>query len=159
MGTQRYPVGVEAALGELLERTDRIIDQLITLEESMASIEERAAAVIQYLDADRKALVAEMALVKADLDAALADDVADEAMKAELQSKFDAAVAERDEFKLALDADVAEESALGDLLTPFEEEMKPEPTPTPDPEPMPEPEPTPEPEPMPEPTPEPTPEV
>jgi hypothetical protein len=134
MGDVRYLVGAEAALTELLERTGLIMTKLTTLEDRMASIEERAAAVIQYLDADRKALVAANELMKADLDAALADDVADEAMKAELQAKFDAAAADRDQFKLALDADVAEESALGDLLTPFEEEMKPAPTPEPLPE-------------------------
>ena len=136
MGSVRFLVGTEAALTELLERTDSIMaaqavitTKLTTLEESMASIEERAAAVIQYLDADRKALTAELDLVKADLEDALADDEADEAMKAELQAKFDAAAAERDQLKLALEADATEEGDLADVLTPFEEEMKPEPTP------------------------------
>ena len=132
MGTVRYLVSAEAALSELLERTDWIMTKLTKLEESMASIEERAGAVIAYLDADRKALVAELDLVKADLEAALFDDEADEAIKAELQAKFDAASAERDQLKLALEADATEEGALADVLAPFEDEMKPEPTPEPE---------------------------
>ena len=128
MGTVRYLVGAEAALSELLVRTDWIINKLTTLEESMASIEERAGAVVDYLDADRKALVTELALVTAERDVAAKD---------------------RDQFKLALEIDAGEESTLGDKLAPFEAEMVP-----PTPEPEPEPEPTPDPEPTPEPTPE-----
>ena len=149
MGTQRYPVGVEAALSELLERTDWIIDSLTTLEESMASIEERAGAVVDYLDADRKALVTELALVTAERDAALANDAVDAADKTRLEAERDVAAKDRDQFKLALEIDAGEESTLGDKLAPFEAEMVP-----PTPEPEPEPEPTPDPEPTPEPTPE-----
>lgn len=129
MGDVRYLVGAEAALSELLERTDWIKIKLTTLEETMASIEERAAAVIQFLDADRKALEAQIALKEEQLTAALANDEADAARIAELQAALDAAVAARDEFKVALDADAAEESALADVLMPFEEEMTPAPEP------------------------------
>lgn len=152
MGTVRYLVGAEAALAELLERTDSIMaDQavimtkLTTLEESMASIEERAGAVIDYLDADRKALEAKVALVEAERDAAVANDAADAAKMAELQAALDAALATKAEFQLALETDAAEESALGDKLMPFEEEMAPAPTPEPEPTPEPASEPTPEP--------------
>ena len=139
MGTVRYLVGAEAALTELLERTDVITTKLTTLEESMASIEERAATVIQYLDADRKALEAKLALAEAQLDAALLDDEADEAEIAALEAALEAALADKAQFKLALDTDAAEESALSDVLAPFEAEIPPAPEPEPTPEPTPEP--------------------
>ena len=115
----------------------------------MASIEERAGAVVDYLDADRKALVTELALVTAERDAALANDAVDAADKTRLEAERDVAAKDRDQFKLALEIDAGEESTLGDKLAPFEAEMVP-----PTPEPEPEPEPTPDPEPTPEPTPE-----
>jgi hypothetical protein len=63
--------------------------------------------VLDYLDADRKALeLPKIALVEAERDAAVADDVADAAMMAELQAALDAALADKAQFKLALDADV-----------------------------------------------------
>jgi chaperonin cofactor prefoldin len=127
MGDVRYLVGAEAALSELLVRTDLIMTKLTTLEESMASIEERAATVIQFLDADRKALEAKVALVEAERDAAVANDAADAAKMAELQAALDAALADKAQFQLALDTDAAEESALGDVLAPFEAEIPPAP--------------------------------
>jgi hypothetical protein len=138
MGDACYVVGVEAALTELLKRTGLITIKLTTLEESMASIEERAAAVIDYLAADRVALGAKAALAEAERDAALSNDATDAAKIAELQAALDAATAVKDQLKLALDVDAAEESALGDKLAPFEAEMQPAPEPEPTPEPTPE---------------------
>jgi hypothetical protein len=135
MGSVRFLVGAEAALTELLERTDVIMTKLTTLEESMASIEERAATVIQYLDADRKALEVKVALVETQLEAALLDNEADEVDIASLQAALDAALADKAQFKLALDVDAAEESALSDVLAPFEAEIPPAPEPEPTPEP------------------------
>jgi ABC-type Na+ efflux pump permease subunit len=128
MAPMRYLVGESAALAELLERTDRIQEQLTNLDIKMASVEERAALVVRFLDADRTALKAEIELLKGDLATALADDVTDEAEKARLQAELDAAIVERDAAKETLAADVAEETNLEEVILPIEQEITP-PTP------------------------------
>jgi chromosome segregation ATPase len=127
----RYLVGSEAALAELLTRSDVILNKLTLLEESMASVEERAAAVVQFLQADRRALNLEIEVLEDQLEVALGNDEIDQERIAELQAERDEAFAERDAAAQALATDESEESALSDILAPIEAEMNP---PAPEPE-------------------------
>jgi chromosome segregation ATPase len=121
----RYLVGSEAALAELLTRSDVILNKLTLLEESMASVEERAAAVVQFLQADRRALNLEIEVLEDQLEVALGNDELDQERIAQLQAERDAAFTERDTLAQALSTDEAEESALSDILAPIEAEMNP----------------------------------
>jgi chaperonin cofactor prefoldin len=127
----RYLVGSEAALAELLTRSDVILNKLTLLEESMASVEERAAAVVQFLQADRRALNLEIEVLEDQLEVALGNDEIDQERIAELQAERDEAFAERNAAAQALATDESEESALSDILAPIEAEMNP---PAPEPE-------------------------
>lgn len=156
----QYIVGAEAALAELLHRTDAILDQqrafqgqLTKIHEAlrtMATFEDKVAALIDYA----KMLKLENDALRADDDADAAALAAAESARAEAEAALAAANAE-------IAADTAAEEALGAKIT---ELLAPAPEPTPDPEPTPEPKPTPEEpveeepvvgDPMPEPEPEP----
>jgi ABC-type phosphate transport system auxiliary subunit len=119
----QFFVGVEAALAELLERTDRIET---LLEDSVASFEMAVEALIDYT----RSLKAENALLKADDEADAAALAAAEAKVAEAEAAF---AAVKDE----LAADTAEEDRLFGLIQevlptpPVEEEPSPEPMPEP----------------------------
>jgi hypothetical protein len=112
----QFFVGVEAALAELLERTDRIET---ILEDSVASFEMAVEALIDYT----RSLKEENALLKADDEADAAALAAAEAKVAEAEAGFAAAKAE-------LAADGAEEDRLFGLIqevlpTPPVEEEEP----------------------------------
>jgi hypothetical protein len=114
----QFFVGVEAALAELLERTDRIET---ILEDSVASFEMAVEALIDYT----RSLKAENALLKADDEADAAALAAAEAKVAEAEAALAAANAE-------IEADGAEEDRLFGLIQevlptpPVEEEPEPE---------------------------------
>jgi outer membrane biosynthesis protein TonB len=138
----QFLVGTEAALTELLERTERIETNLSTALTIMATFETAVEALVDYA----KALKAENALLAA-------NDEADAAAITAANAK----VAETEAALAATQTELAEDTAEEERLLPLIASVLPtdeEPMPEPEPEPMPEPEPTPEPEPMPEPTPE-----
>jgi outer membrane biosynthesis protein TonB len=136
----QFFVGVEAALQELLERTDRIETALYAQQDfTMATFEKAVEALIDYT----RSLKAENELLRSD------DDADKEAIAAAVDARMTAeaalAVAQAE-----IEADGAEEDRLFGLIqevlpTPDEEEEEPivgdpMPEPEPEPEPMPEPE-------------------
>ena len=138
----KFLVGTEAALTELLERTERNETTLQSILTVMATFETAVEALVDYA----KALKAENALLAA-------NDEADAAAITAANAK----VAETEAALAATQTELAEDTAEEERLLPLIASVLPtdeEPMPEPEPEPMPEPEPTPEPEPMPEPTPE-----
>ena len=115
----QFLVGVEAALQELLERTDRIETTLSNLEDYMASFEMAVDALVDYTIA----LKAENEVLKADDEADAAALAAAEARVTEAEAAFAAAQAE-------IAADTAEEERLFGriqevLPTPEAEEEEP----------------------------------
>lgn len=117
----QFFVGVEAALAELLERTDRIET---ILEDSVASFEMAVEALIDYTRS-----------LKAENDLLRADDDADAAALAEAMGARMAAEAALAAAQAEIEADGAEEDRLFGLI----QEVLPTPPVEEDPEPMPEP--------------------
>ena len=97
----QFFVGVEAALAELLERTDRIESSLDTLHESMASFESAVDMLVDYA----LALKAENALL-------IADDQADDDALAAANAKVIEAEAALAAAQSEIAADTAEEERL-----------------------------------------------
>lgn len=134
----QFFVGVEAALQELLERTDRIETALYAQQDFMATFEKAVEALIDYT----RSLKAENELLRSD------DEADKEAIAAALDARMTAeaalAVAQAE-----IEADGAEEDRLFGLIqevlpTSDEDEEEPivgDPMPEPEPEPMPEAEP------------------
>lgn len=139
----QFFVGVEAALQELLERTDRIETALYAQKDSMATFEKAVEALIDYT----RSLKAENELLRSD----------DEADKKAIAAAVDARMTAEAALAVAqseIAADGAEEDRLYGLIqevlpTPDDEDEEEEPI-VGDimPEPMPEPEPEPEAEPV-----------
>lgn len=121
----QFFVGVEAALAELLERTDRIESTLSVLEEQLvASFEMAVEALIDYT----RSLKEENVLLKA-------DDEADAAALAAAEAK----VTEAEAALAAANAAIAEDGAEEERLFGLIQEVLPTPAVEPEPEPMPEP--------------------
>ncbi len=116
----QFFVGVEAALAELLERTDRIESSLDTLHDTMTAFESAVDMLVDYA----LALKAENALL-------VADDQADDDALAAANAKVIEAEAALATAQAAIDADNAEEGRLLGRIA----QVLPEPEPTPEPTP------------------------
>ena len=114
----QFFVGVEAALAELLERTDRIESSLDTLHDTMTSFESAVEMLADYA----LALKAENALLTADDEADAAALAAAEAKVSEAEAALAAAQAE-------IAADTAEEQRLLARIAEVLPAAEPEPIP------------------------------
>lgn len=115
----KFLVGTEAALNELLERTERIENNLSTALTIMATFETAVEALVDYA----KALKVENALLVANDEADAAAIAAANAKVAEAEAALNASQAE-------MAADTAEEDRLLPLIASV---LSPEPEPTPEP--------------------------
>lgn len=139
MAGNTYIVGAEAALQELLHRSDAIPDRLCAISEQLTIITSKLTRLEMNFEENVQLLINYAKALKAQLDALSSGET--EAIIAGLQAEVAATAAALAAAQQEIAADTAQEETLGaqivELLSPpVVVEPEPEPTPEPEPEPV-----------------------